>query len=299
MGDEMATRSDATSAKVPVAPSLAGEIPLFEVGRGYMRQQDIHLKYGGSWQNGISSSAVCPAIFVFTGDTGEQYGYKDGFDSAGVFSYSGEGQVGDMVFKAGNRSLRDHAQDGRAVHLFHAQGKGKPCQYVGEFVVANHSIVRGPDKNGDERDVIVFHMLPVEDAQDKPEPADAASQPEDVSLAEARARALKACSGQQGPAGSAAVRTVYQRSQTVRAYVLKRAKGRCEGCAEPAPFLGVDGQPYLEAHHTTRLSDGGLDHPRFLIALCPTCHRRVHHGHDGKVVNQKLKDWLQVNEAQD
>jgi 5-methylcytosine-specific restriction protein A len=70
---------------------MPSAVPSFLIGAEYRRQVDIHEKYGGSWQNGISSSRVCPAVFVFTGETGEQYGYRDGFDSAGVFSYSGEG----------------------------------------------------------------------------------------------------------------------------------------------------------------------------------------------------------------
>jgi hypothetical protein len=40
--------------------------------------------------------------------------------------------------------------------------------------------------------------------------------------------------------------------------------------------------PNLEPHHIRRLADGGPDHPRWVAALCPTCHRRVHHGVDGK-----------------
>ena len=281
----------------PPPPALAGAIPSFVVGQEYMRQRDIHRNYGGSWQNGISSSAVCPDIFVFTGDSGAQYGYKDGFDEAGVFSYSGEGQTGNMVFKSGNRSLRDHAKDGRAVYLFEALGKGKPCRYLGEFVVANHSTARGPDKAGAQRDIIVFHMMRVDSIQDAPTLGDeAAVVPAAGSLKEARARALAACSGPAGPAGTAAVRTLYQRSRAVRDYVLMRAGGSCEGCGSKAPFLGIDGQPYLEAHHTTRLSDGGLDHPRFVAALCPTCHRRVHYGLDRRDVNQRVSDWLVVNE---
>ena len=74
-------------------PKLAGSIPQFEVGHDYGRRDDIHLNYGGSWQNGVSSSAVCPAVFLFTGDTGEQYSYKDDFDESGVFSYSGLGPI--------------------------------------------------------------------------------------------------------------------------------------------------------------------------------------------------------------
>ncbi len=36
------------------------------------------------------------------------------------------------------------------------------------------------------------------------------------------------------------------------------------------------------------LSDGGPDHPSFVIALCPTCHRRVHYGFDGLEYNEDL-----------
>ena len=293
----MPAASDSVPESSPMPSAVAGTIPFFVVGHDYIRQRDIHRKYGGSWQNGISSSALCPAIFVFTGESGEQYGYRDGFDDAGVFSYSGEGQTGNMVFKAGNRSLRDHAKDGRAVYLFEALGKGKPCRYLGEFVVANHAIASGPDRDGADRDIIVFHMMRVDSIQDAPASGYEASVVQvATSLNGARARALAACFGPAGPAGTAAVKTLYQRSRAVRDYVLMRAGGSCEGCGSTAPFLGIDGQPYLEAHHTTRLSDGGLDHPRFVAALCPTCHRRVHYGQDGKNVNKRLSEWLAVNE---
>ena len=76
----MAVDADISESKPKLPPSNAGAIPQFVVGQSYQRRSDIHLKYGGSWQNGVSSSAVCPAIFLFTGDTGEQYGYEDGFD---------------------------------------------------------------------------------------------------------------------------------------------------------------------------------------------------------------------------
>jgi hypothetical protein len=119
-----------TAAVDPIPPRLAGTIPRFVVGHEYNRRDDIHLNYGGSRQSGISSSSACPAIFLFTGDTGEQYGYRDDFDSEDVFSYTGEGQVGDMEFKAGNRAIRDHAVDGRALYLFRSQGKGKSQRYM-------------------------------------------------------------------------------------------------------------------------------------------------------------------------
>jgi len=58
---------DATLNANPIPPRRAGKIPQFVVGQEYNRRDDIHLNYGGSRQNGISSSAACPAIFLFTG----------------------------------------------------------------------------------------------------------------------------------------------------------------------------------------------------------------------------------------
>lgn len=82
------------------------------------------------------------------------------------------------------------------------------------------------------------------------------------------------------------------RSVAIRLYVLLRANGCCEGCGAPAPFSRLDGSPYLEPHHTTRLGDDGPDHPARVIALCPNCHRRAHHAQDAKKFNQRLKSRL-------
>ncbi|WP_422840217.1 HNH endonuclease [Aeromonas veronii] len=69
----------------------------------------------------------------------------------------------------------------------------------------------------------------------------------------------------------------YIRDPSVKAWVLQQAKGHCEFCECPAPFLKEDGQPYLEVHHVTPLSEGGSDRTTNAVALCPNCHRRMHH----------------------
>jgi 5-methylcytosine-specific restriction enzyme A len=76
-------------------------------------------------------------------------------------------------------------------------------------------------------------------------------------------------------------------SEVVREYALRVAAGVCQGCEDEAPFVGNDGEPYLEVHHLYRRSDGGPDHPDNIVALCPNCHRRVHHGKDGDEFNQE------------
>jgi 5-methylcytosine-specific restriction endonuclease McrA len=72
---------------------------------------------------------------------------------------------------------------------------------------------------------------------------------------------------------------VYERNPDVVAAVLERAKGVCQDCEKPAPFLRkADGSPYLEVHHRQQLADGGEDTVENSVALCPNCHRRAHHG---------------------
>ena len=90
----------------------------------YNRRNDIHAIYRGNWQSGISTSATHPYIFIFSGKSGHQHGYKDGWDNPKVFSYTGEGQAGDMKFTKGNLALRDHLLNGKRVFLFESESKG-------------------------------------------------------------------------------------------------------------------------------------------------------------------------------
>ena len=93
-------------------------------------------------------------------------------------------------------------------------------------------------------------------------------------------------------------RNIYHRSEAVRVYVLRRANGRCEGCGQPAPFKTSDGRYYLEAHHTTRLSDEGPDDPQWVIAVCPNCHRRVHFSEDRDTYGELLSSKASSIESQ-
>lgn len=274
------------------AAPLKFEIPQFIEGAEYSRREDIHKRYGGSWQSGIAPSSEYPVIFLFTGGSGEQYGYQDRFDSAGVFSYTGQGQLGDMTFTLGNKAVRDHAKDGRALHLFEDTSTSGVKRYLGEFALANYSVRQGPDKQGAIRSVIIFHLAKVTTGSPEIHPSTEGEKSEPISLEDARQRAVAACSSGSGSAGTQAVRTIYERSKAVRDYVLLRSNGLCEGCGKPAPFTGKDGKAYLEAHHTQRLSDGGVDHPRYVAALCPTCHREIHYGRSGHTLNEMVKQRL-------
>jgi tetratricopeptide (TPR) repeat protein len=98
------------------------EQPPFEVGKVYSRTRDIHDIIGGSRQSGISTPKNWPRIFLFTGTSGEQHGYQDGWDTEGVFPFFGEGQRGDMELVRGNRAIGDHA----GASVFYREGLALP-----------------------------------------------------------------------------------------------------------------------------------------------------------------------------
>lgn len=268
--------------------------PTFQIGRVYKRWPEINDIYGGSRQSGISASSRSRAIFLFTGESGEQYGYQDHFDELGVFWYTGEGQIGDMTLTRGNRAIAEHSRDGRALHVFATLAKGQGQRYLGEFTYASHELKKGPDKTGSQRQIIVFHLIPLQSPLDQGKYwlEDALATPS-LDIEEARQLAIASLSPAESQGATQALRTLYRRSKAVRDYVLMRSAGVCESCKQAAPFLRTDGTSYLEPHHTTRVSDGGLDHPKHVGAICPTCHREIHYGIDGTVRNLALIEYLE------
>jgi len=269
------------------------------VGREY-RRADLHRFFGGQRQGGISTPASHPLILLFTGQSGEQYGYHDGIQPDGVFWYTGEGQVGDMQMLRGNAAIRDSPTSGRALHLFEQIRKGT-VRYLGAASCLGSHETMGPDRDGVQRKVIVFELA-LDQGEAKGQPPDLhAPEPREAgalwrrSLDEVRAQALATAPKGASPTERRTV--VRRRSEAVRVYVLRRANGTCEGCGQQAPFLTMAGHPYLEPHHIRRLADGGPDHPRWVAAVCPNCHRRVHHGKDGKTFNERLADRIGEREA--
>jgi 5-methylcytosine-specific restriction protein A len=254
----------------------------FEIGRTYNRRTDIHGRFGGQQQGGIITPAQHPLVIIITGEEGLQHGYTDRFRPDGVFDYFGEGQVGDMQFRAGNRAIAEHSARGKGLLLFRMTTTG--LRFEGEMVCEGYHVESAPDRTGAKRNALVFELRPLEAIVETVELEPVAPY---TTLHALRQLAFAAADEpQHQPLHTK--RNVYQRSQDVRVYVLARANGKCEGCNSPAPFKRPDGSPYLEPHHLRRLSDGGPDHPAHVIALCPTCHRRIHAGADGQFYNAKL-----------
>src|SRR5262249_33093338 len=128
----------------------------FEIGHTYNRRRDIHSKFGGQQQGGIITPSKHPLIFAITGASGRQHGYEDRWEADGSFRYFGEGQVGDMKWERGNTAMRDQAADGRELLLFEVNVDG--LQFRGPFNCAGYSYEQAPDREGNQRRAIVFHL---------------------------------------------------------------------------------------------------------------------------------------------
>jgi 5-methylcytosine-specific restriction protein A len=272
---------------------------MFEKGKEYHRRANIHGweglqgPLGGQWQGGISTPANYPVVLIFTGRSGHQHGYRDRWINDDVFEYWGKGQYGDMQWEGGNIALRDHIVTGEDIHLFEVTRKGY-ARYIDQMVHLGHRTDRGPDRAGTEREEIVHQLIRLTAISGTSPDPNSELQPA-LSIDALRHKALDASAASRPPLER---KTNYrERSIAITQYARARAAGRCEGCQQPAPFTGISGAPFLEVHHVRRLSDGGPDHPRWVVAICPNCHRRAHYSTDLQSYNAYLTQIAQKLES--
>ena len=279
---------------------------MFEIGKIYNRRADIHGRYKGQQYGGIATPANHPYIFIFTGDSGSEYGYIDDFDPNGTFKYTGEGQEGDMKMSKGNLAISHHQKNNKEMLLFESTSQGF-VRFLGYCNYVFHHIEERPDRNGELRNAIVFHLdivntQNIDTAQtltskvvEAPKAVYITKPSKGKSLQQLREIALS--STPTHASTQEKIQSIQNRSTAIKLYAKKRANGICEGCNEIAPFETKSG-PYLEVHHLTRLADGGADLPQNVIALCPTCHRKAHYSLNYLEFNNQLINKVAAIEAE-
>ncbi|MES1192832.1 MAG: restriction endonuclease [Solirubrobacterales bacterium] len=126
---------------------------------------ELHQRFGGRRQGGISPCKPTPNVFLFTDErTGLLHGYVyDGWRD-GLYHYTGEGQVGDQIMAQGNRAIRDHrgtaTEQPRELHLFKAANG--IATYVGQFEYEDHYLADASESGSDRvRSVYVFRLRPL------------------------------------------------------------------------------------------------------------------------------------------
>lgn len=240
----------------------------FEKGKLYKRSE-LHDQFGGNRQRGISPSAKLPVIFIFSGDSGSQYGYTDGW----------------------NKALRDHIELSKDVFLFTAASGGQ-YKFNDQLTLINFEKKPALDRNGDSRMVISFtfeSFTEIVESSNVNKLHDS-----NQSLEELKQIALDDASSEQASIQEKRVK-IRKRSEAIKTYARKRAEGVCEACEQPEPFDARSGSS-LDVHHLYRLSDGGPDHPEHVAAICPNCHARIHRGRDGAKYNQVLINKIREKE---
>src|SRR5262249_51521342 len=126
------------------------------------RRRELHEKFGGQRQGGISTPAKAPFIFLISGESGKQHGYSDEWTNDGTFLYTGEGRRGDMRLAGGNGAIRDHIKRGKSLQVFEQDKKDKRfLRHIGEMEYVQHSYREAPDTDGKQRQAIVFKLRPV------------------------------------------------------------------------------------------------------------------------------------------
>jgi len=266
-------------------------------GQVYQREE-LHQRYGGQRQGGISTPSQYPVIFLFSSPEGQKYGYEDGWTEQGLYVYTGEGQEGDMTLTRGNLAIAKHIEEGKDLHLFEQVRPGW-VRYIGQMVCIGYEWAEGPDKEGRIRKIIRFYLAPIQSLdttllEENLELRESYNELRRMPLERLREVALQEAKEQAD--SREARRRMWLRSQAIRRYALQRAQGQCEACDQPAPFRTPEGEPFLEVHHIQRLSDGGPDHPERVAAICPNCHRRAHYADDAREFNEKLARKIQEKE---
>jgi hypothetical protein len=126
-------------------------------------RKELHERWGGRIQGGISPTKRIPAIFIFWSPAiGEKHGYYDEFRSDGCFYYTGAGQLGDQQMRDANLALLRHTEEGRSVYLF--AGAGGEVEFVDELVLDQENpfaVVDAPETgDGPLRKVFEFKFHP-------------------------------------------------------------------------------------------------------------------------------------------
>jgi 5-methylcytosine-specific restriction protein A len=67
----------------------------------------------------------------------------------------------------------------------------------------------------------------------------------------------------------------FERDPYVAEWAKRKANGICQLCNSPAPFITIQGDPFLETHHIIPLGQNGKDSIENTVALCPNCHRKM------------------------
>jgi 5-methylcytosine-specific restriction protein A len=201
-----------------------------------------------------------------------------------VFHYTGMGMIGPQSLDfAQNKTLALSNSNGINVHLFEVFLDYQYI-YIGRvYLVGAPYQEQQPDDEGTIRSVWVF-PLKIQNGEHRPEiPLELLDNKLKVRDKKAKSksdieleRLARLASNRLGSNQRSGNVKRYDRDSNISEYAKRRAKGICQLCEQPAPFIDKVGKPYLESHHIEWLSKGGPDTIENSVGICPNCHKKMH-----------------------
>jgi 5-methylcytosine-specific restriction protein A len=208
--------------------------------------------------------------------------YYDTWDRS-IFHYTGMGMQGDQSLNSGqNRTLANsHQIDDLGIFLFEVFNP-KVYTYQGQVQLAGEPYQKTQaDINKVQRKVWIFPLKLV----DREAPTLLS---EDIyeNINQQRERFANRLSSEELKERAGRAKEVpgernisakrFERDPYVAEWAKRKANGICQLCNSPAPFITIQGDPFLETHHITPLGQNGQDSIENTVALCPNCHRKMH-----------------------
>lgn len=248
-----------------------------------LKNQEIMDVFGCGNAGGMRRATETKSLVLFTDHAKSLY--DDRWDESGILHYTGMGKKGHQTLSSGNQTLNESADTGIRVFYFERfTGKATPYIYVGQVELTDDAYQEvQPDINGNARDVWVFPLrllTGVPGTEVRNEELTVTKQERDKSAKKLSDQELTNRIKNRSKRSPGAPRRVsslqHTRDQLVVEYALRRARGNCGLCREPAPFTKPNGVPFLEVHHIAWLTNGGPDTVDNVAALCPNCHRKMH-----------------------
>lgn len=277
----------------------------------------LNQEFNANLQGGMKKLATAHALFLLLDYDADNL-YSDYWDVEDVLHYTRAGLDGNQKLSHQNLDLAKSNQWNIALYLFESYqtdaAKNPLYRYRGRMkLVGDYYIEKAKDINDLLRDVIVFPLKPLDELNELPAEVVREYQDRELYFAKKKGNLTKEkwlkrlAEIEQKQSRhkewvqpvSKVVEYIYNWSTEVKEYTLQRAQGRCELCGNEAPFY-VEGNPFLECHHIQWLSKGGRDFPDNTAALCPNCHRKLHHLKDKSVLDaeiKRLRKNISINEV--
>jgi 5-methylcytosine-specific restriction enzyme A len=229
-------------------------------------------------QGGIRKSNRTNTV-VLIHDEASIYGDKWKGD---IFHFTGAGLRGSQELTKLNKVLLESNKTNTELFLFKRIYDKHTYVYEGKVELSGAPIQEEQDDiDGIKRKVWVFHLKMISD-ETIPLTSEVNFLKEQDRSLEKAAKSTDEELLQRLNKSSSTVETkkvisvIYPRNADVVIYTLRRAKGFCQLCRNPAPFIKKDGTQYLETHHIQWLSKEGSDTIQNTVALCPNCHKKMH-----------------------